>query len=145
MTLMKINPINSTSIDRFFDDFFNRSLSDIVGSDFTISHPSVNIIEEENYYLIEFAAPGMEKKDFDVKIEDGRLMVSAELKSEQEDQKGKYRRKEFNYSSFKRSFKIPENVDTDSIDAKYKNGILSIQLNKREEANEDSSIVIDIQ
>ena len=145
MTLMKINPLNSTSIDRFIDDFFNRSLSDIVGSDFTINHPSVNILEEENHFIIEFAAPGMEKKDFDVKVEEGRLVVGAELKKEEEEQKGKYRRKEFNYTSFKRSFKIPENVNTESIDAKYKNGILSIQLNKREETKKDSSIVIDIQ
>jgi len=98
--------------------------------------PAVNICESENSYDIEVAVPGMKKDDFNLNLDNNTLTISCEKKEEHEERndKGKYTRREFSYSSFSRSFTLPENdVDVDHIDAKYEDGVLTINLPKREE------------
>lgn len=147
MNLIKWNntmPARSP-LTTIFDDFFNTSIADIVGTDFTTNQPSVNIVEEDNRYLLEVAVPGLEKADFNLEVDKDQLIISATKSEEQKEEKeGKFTRREFNFSSFKRSFYMPKTVDKTSVDASYNDGILSIVLNKTEEAKEKAPTVIDI-
>lgn len=97
-----------------------------------INVPSANISETLKDYLIELAAPGLERKDFKVEINNHTLTVSSEKKMEKKEEKEGYSRKEFSYNSFSRSFTIPDNTKEGSIDAKYQNGILKISIPKKE-------------
>ena len=111
----------------FDDDFFP------VLQNRTSSMPAVNIREDEKKYTLELAVPGMEKKDLKIDINEDVLTISSESKNETEENKDGYKRKEFSYSSFCRSFYIPENVNRDKIEANYKDGILTVGLPKQEE------------
>jgi HSP20 family protein len=111
-----------------FDDDFLPSLSNR-----TNSMPSVNIREDEKLYTLELAVPGIDKKDLKIDINEDVLTISSESKNESEENKDGYKRKEFSYSSFCRSFYIPENVTRDKIEANYKDGILTVGLPKEEE------------
>lgn len=112
--------------DIFENDFFP------VLSNRTSSMPSVNIREDEKNYVLELAIPGMDKKDLKIDINEDVLTISSEAKNESEENKDGYRRKEFSYLSFCRSFYIPENVNRDNIEANYKDGILTVGLPKQE-------------
>ena len=94
--------------------------------------PSVNIIENPSDFKVELAAPGMERKDFKIEIDNGCLTISAEKKEEKKEETENYRRREFSYSTFNRSFDLPDNVIADKIDAKYENGILRMSIPKKE-------------
>ena len=145
MSLIKYNPFATKSVGNFFDDFFNRGIADFVGNDFSVSTPSVNVVETENSYRVEVAAPGLEKKDFEVSIDNGFLNISARKEHEEEVQDGdKYMRREFNFTSFTRSFQLPDTVQADDIAANYENGVLKITLPKKEEAKIEAAKVIDI-
>jgi len=111
----------------FDDDFFP------VLSSRTSSMPAVNIKENEKNYTLELAVPGIDKKDLKIDINEDVLTISSETKNETEEDKDGYKRKEFSYSSFCRSFYIPENVNRDKIVASYKDGILNVELPKQEE------------
>ncbi len=96
--------------------------------------PAVNIREKETAFELELAIPGKKKEDFNVEIDKDVLTISMEPKAEDETVKERFTRKEFNYTSFKRSFTLPETVDSDKIKASYENGILAFMLPKKEEA-----------
>jgi len=97
--------------------------------------PAVNIKETDNAYEVELSAPGKKKDDFNIDVENELLTISAEFKSENNsEENGKYTRREFSYSSFRRSFTLPETVKDDDIKASYEDGILKITLPKKEEA-----------
>jgi len=117
------------------DDFFGR---DLIGSFFNdqtgISMPAVNIVENADAFKIEVAAPGLEKNDFKIDLENNMLTISAEKEQNNEEKDFKYMRREFSYSSFKRSFSLPLTVDGEKIEAMHKDGVLMITLPKREEA-----------
>lgn len=127
-----------TRIDDIFnDDFFEE------GS----LMPAVNVKEHNGDFEIELAAPGFNKKDFEVTIEDDVLHVSGEKQLEDEETEDEYSRKEFSYKSFKRSIMLPPSVDLDQdVKAAYKNGILKVKLLKKEEAvqEEPSKKVIEV-
>lgn len=128
-----------------FDDFFNTSIADIVGSDFTTNQPSVNIIEEDDKYTLELAVPGVNKEDFNVEVDKNRLIISAtHTKEETDKEEGKFTRREFNFSSFERSFHLPKSVDKNAIDANYQNGLLTLMLSKTEDAKVKEPTVIEI-
>ncbi|MEA1896903.1 MAG: Hsp20/alpha crystallin family protein [Bacteroidota bacterium] len=136
-TLMRRNRMYP-EIPSLFNEFFTGDLLenrnfDNLGSDSTL--PSVNIMDTENSFEIEVAAPGMTKKDFKVELNNNILTISSENESTKKDENENYTRKEFSYQSFLRSFRLPENkVDGNKINAKYKNGILFVSLPKKEEA-----------
>jgi HSP20 family protein len=96
----------------------------------SVEVPSTNVIENEKEFKLELSAPGFDKKDFHVDIHDGVLSITAENKKESIEKKDNYRKKEFSYSSIRRSFALPENVQEEGIDAKYENGILHLVLPK---------------
>ena len=95
------------------------------------SVPAVNVVENDKNFELEVAVPGMKKEDFKVEVKDGILMISAESKREEEEKKNNYTRREFSYSSFSRSFTLPENVNADTIVANYKDGILKLNMPKK--------------
>ena len=97
--------------------------------------PAVNIIETDKEIQLEVAAPGMKKEDFDIEMENGTLVISAEHREEKTEEDVEYASREFNYQTFFRTFPIPEHmVDREKIDAKYHDGILRIHLPKTKEA-----------
>ena len=113
--------------DFFNEDFFptfNRTASSL---------PAVNIREDEKAFYLELAVPGMDKKDLHIEIKDDVLTISSEHKDEKQEEQDGYKRKEFSYSSFCRSFYLPEDVNGENIGATYKDGILNVEIPKLEE------------
>lgn len=98
--------------------------------------PAVNIKENDDSYSLELAAPGLKKEDINVSVDENILSISSEVKTEKEQTQegGRYTRKEFNYSSFRRSFTLPETANEDQIDASYADGVLKVTIPKKEEA-----------
>ncbi len=134
MTLVKVNNGFSKSIDGMMKDLFNEfpsAVSKTVRED-VLYFPPVNITDKETEYLIELAAPGFEKADFNIKLESNILTISTEKKEDKTEQTGKAIRREFSTKYFKRSFTVDEKIDTESISAKYENGILKLALPKKE-------------
>ncbi|MBK6450343.1 MAG: Hsp20/alpha crystallin family protein [Bacteroidia bacterium] len=117
------------TMETLFNGFFNN---DLVSRDYAGYVPSVNITEKEDKYCIEVSAPGFDKSDFNVVVEDGLLKISGEHRSENETDETSFVRKEFNYGSFTRQFNLKDVVDIDNIVAKYENGILRLELAKNE-------------
>ncbi|WP_412560878.1 Hsp20/alpha crystallin family protein [Winogradskyella sp. MIT101101] len=124
------------SLSSWMDDIFNKSFGNEFVSNFNtgITLPAVNVLDNDDEYIVEMAVPGLKKSDFDVNIDNQLLSISAESNTEKEDTNENYTRREFGYSSFKRTFSLPETVETDKIEAKYEEGILKVMLPKREEA-----------
>lgn len=118
----------------FFDDDFFPVLNSR-----TSSMPAVNIKEDEKNYFLDLAIPGMDKKDLNISINEDVLTISSELKNETSEERDGYKKKEFNYSSFCRSFYIPDNVNRDKIEANYKDGVLTVSLPKMEEEKKNLS------
>jgi len=106
--------------------------TDLMDAGFARSIPSVNIIENNVDFKIDVAAPGLDKKDFKISVENNTLSVSAEKSKETKTEKENFSRREFSYSNFTRSFRLPENCIPDKIEAKYDNGILRLSLPKKE-------------
>lgn len=124
-----------TLTSELFDTgFFPRmwDFNDFVGADWAMNVPSVNIAEHDQNFRIELAAPGLEKKDFKISVDNGMITISAEKKEETKEEKENYMRREFSYNKFTRTFRLPENCVTDKIDAKYENGVLRLMLPKKE-------------
>ncbi|WP_339610806.1 Hsp20/alpha crystallin family protein [uncultured Planktosalinus sp.] len=115
-------------------DFFNinRLFQGISDADFDFS-PAVNVKEQPKHYIIEVAAPGYSKDDFEITIENGMLNLYAEKEHQSEEEKEGYVKKEFSYNRFKRSLRLPETIDEEKeVKALYKNGILQLTLQKME-------------
>ena len=146
MNLTKFNPVQpSDSLGKWIDTLFNTTLADVMGSDNTVSSPSVNIIEHENHYELNLAAPGLTKQDFNISIERDHLVISAEKKSEKEETEGRFTRREYSYGSFKRSFHLDDNIKREGITAAYEDGVLKMSLPKKEEsARKPSTRTIEI-
>ena len=122
------------------NDFFNN---DFFEEDSLM--PAMNVKEHDDEFEIEFAAPGFSKKDFEVTINDNILNVCGEKKQELEEKEDDYTRKEFSYNSFKRSLTLPKSVNTQQdVKAIYKNGILKLNLHKKEDAKEQPKKVIEV-
>lgn len=118
----------SPLLSNIFDDDFFPAVNNRISS-----MPAVNIRENDKSFMLELAVPGIDKKDLKIDISDDVLTISSETKNETEENQDGYKRKEFSYSSFCRSFYIPENVNKEKIGAGYKDGILTVELPKAEE------------
>lgn len=134
--IVKFQPLPSTKplFNGFLDEFFNRNISNFVGSDAVLNQPAVNVVETDEAFKLELAAPGFDKQDFKVNIENDFLTVTASRETNNEEQNERYTRREFSVASFKRSFKLPKTVNQEAIAAVYENGILNVTLGKKEEA-----------
>ncbi|MEN6456991.1 MAG: Hsp20/alpha crystallin family protein [Prolixibacteraceae bacterium] len=129
-----------------FDDFFGSNFwNDLYEKSGFKATPGVNVYEGKDNYEIEVAAPGLEKKDFHIDVKDSVLTVSSEKKEEREKKEGnKVVFSEFNYTSFSRSFQLPDGIDINKISASHQNGILKVTLPKREEYIEKAPRMIEI-
>ncbi|SKB61962.1 heat shock protein Hsp20 [Salegentibacter holothuriorum] len=146
MSLIKRNEANW--LPSVFDDMFK---TDWLGGTTNVnsigtSIPAVNIQETEDNFSVEVAAPGKTKEDFNIELNNDVLTISSEEKQKNEtsEKSGRYTRKEFSYSTFKRAFSLPDSVDSEKISASYKDGVLTIALPKREEAKVQAKRMIDI-
>lgn len=134
-----------TAFPGMVDEFFGKDLlSNFFDTQTGISMPSVNIIEGKNDFRIEVAAPGLEKKDFKINLENNVLTISSEKEVKNEQADDNYMRREFSYSSFQRSFALPNTVDAEKISANYKDGVLNLVIPKKEEAKEKPARTISI-
>jgi len=118
-----------------FDDFFSKDVFDWNAKNFSqmgSTLPSVNVKETETDFQVELAAPGMKKEDFKIELNNHILSISSEKKEEKEEKKEKYTRREFNYQSFTRSFSLPDSAAANGIQASYKDGVLHVQIPKKE-------------
>ena len=129
---------NFPTLSNWLDDIFNRDLPSVFTSNFNtgITLPKVNIKETADAFMVEMAVPGLKKSDFHLDLDNQVLSISTETKEENEHKEENYTRREFGYSSFKRTFNLPESVNDEKINANYENGILSILLPKKEEAKQ---------
>ena len=135
MTLVKFNPKSNNSLMPGFNDVFNSILNDTFFSDRLMTKvPAVNISESADHFHVELAVPGMKKEDFKLKLERDVLSISVEQVQQDQQQDRHYAKREYSYSSFVRSFTLPETADQNGIEAKYNDGVLCIDIPKREEA-----------
>lgn len=136
MTLVKFNPEKKNgSLLPGFNDIFESVLGETLFTDRRVnSLPAVNIHESNEAYHIELAAPGLKKEDFRVNVERDMLTISSEQSEQKTAHDKNYNRREFSYGSFTRMFNLPEGADVDRITASYHDGILHLDLPKREEA-----------
>ena len=121
----------------FFEDFVNNPLLDLFDGGFSgrmMNVPAVNITDRKDDYLVSMAAPGLKKEDFKIDVEGNMLTISSEKEEKNEEKDEKYTRQEYSYSSFGRSFTLPNEVNKDKIDAHYQDGVLKLVLPKKEEA-----------
>ena len=120
----------------WIDELFNNNFGTEFMSNFNtgITLPSVNIKDNADNFEVHMAVPGFDKKDFDINVDNHILTISAENKLENEVEEDNYTRREFGYSNFRRSFTLPETVNTEKISAVYKEGILNVVIPKLEEA-----------
>lgn len=101
--------------------------------------PAVNITEQKNDYLVSLAAPGLKKDDFKIDVDGSMLTISSEKEETKEEKDKRFTRKEYNYSSFSRSFTLPEEINKEKIEAKYEDGVLKISLPRKEEAKKPAA------
>ena len=147
----KRRPLGSLLSQDFFDmdDFFDNRMwnTGLMKTDFwngkTIE-PALNIKETEDHFEVELAAPGFEKKDFNITLEDGYLNISAEKEITEEKEDEQYTRREFNYTAFDRSLQLPDSVQEEAVKAKYEDGILRFNLLKKEEVKKKPPKVIEV-
>lgn len=137
----------TTTIRRFQNNWFPGIFNEMFDKDFTVHTPtcapSVNVIENDNLYRIEMTAPGMTKEDFSIRLDENDVLVVEMKKTaekKEENKKLNYLRREFAFTEFKRSYYIPEDVDKDNISAGIENGVLTIDLHKKTEAQKASEI-----
>lgn len=124
---------NYRTFDNLFDEFFNSP--SVWGKENNWNVPAVNIHENKDGFHLELVAPGLKKEDFKVNLDKGLLTVSYEKKTETESENSDYKthRREFSVTSFKRSFRVEDVVNSEAIQAKYEDGVLKLYLPKKEE------------
>jgi HSP20 family protein len=127
-TLMRPRTLNPSIFDDFFKPW-NEWFSDRKGLVATV--PAVNVTETDGKYQVMLAAPGLKKDDFHIDVDGNLVTISAETKTEKEEKEEQFTRKEYNYSSFSRTFTLPENIDRDKMEARYENGELKLVLPKK--------------
>jgi HSP20 family protein len=138
----------SLSVPMLFDDFFSRELFNWGNSNFSNTKttvPSVNIKETSESFEVEVAAPGMEKKDFNITLDGNLLTISSQKEHRSQNTEDNYTRREFSYQSFQRSFELPKDVvNEEGITAGYENGVLHLTVPKREEVKQKAPRMIEI-
>ena len=132
----------SERMPAFFDDFFKPLNEWFDNSNFrnpVMNMPAVNITEQKGEYLVSLAVPGMTKEDFKIDVDGNMLTISSEKEESKEEKDKTFTRKEYNYSSFRRSFTLPDEVNKEKIDARYEDGELKISLPRKEEAKKPAA------
>jgi len=141
MTLVKFNSDSNkrNSLMPGFSDVFDSIFNDTFFSDRMVTRvPAANISESPDHYHLELAAPGLKKDDFKLNLERNVLNISVEQTQQDNQQERNFNKREFSYTSFVRSFTLPDSADENGIEAKYQDGILCIDIPKKEEAKMQS-------
>lgn len=134
---------NTPTTTNFFDDFFVRDFFGFPNAESKSPKtiPAVNVKETEHEFIVEVAIPGVKKEDVKVELNENVLTISSEVKKEEGEQQENYTRKEFSYTTFKRSFTIDNDaIDTEKIDAKVDNGVLSVHLSKKAKVEPEQKV-----
>jgi HSP20 family protein len=144
MALVRFSNQYPTLFDRFFDnDLFDWSSHNFSSTNTTL--PSVNIKESIDNFEVEMAAPGFTRNDFKIELKHDLLTISSEKEIENEVKDGQqFKKREFSYQSFSRSFTLPNTIDSEKISAKYDNGLLKVVIPKKEEAKPKPAKTIEI-
>jgi len=146
MTLIKFknDAEKYTSRMPYFSDLFNDLFENMAFDSRRSSIPAVNVLENDDQFMLELAAPGLSKDDFKIEIDKDLLTIRAEKEEDTQSKKGRYNRRDFNFMSFTRSFNLPEVIDTDHISAEYENGVMRIAMPKRAEARPKPARVVKV-
>lgn len=137
MALIKFptKTVNTDSVNPFVNSVFDNLFNDSFITDRLVTRvPAVNITETQDSFSIELAAPGLQKSDFKINVDKNVLTISVEKKDEAVVEEKLYSKKEYNYTSFTRSFSLPDSVNYSNIDASYIDGVLAVTVGKKEEA-----------
>jgi HSP20 family protein len=126
------NSLSNIKLDDFIDGLFNKSISDFMGSDFIQTRPSLNVIENEDSFAIELAAPGLEKTDFKISIDKNVLSINVDKSEEHTSDNANFKRREYNYLKFSRRISVSDKADLSKIKASYNQGILKIDIAKKD-------------
>lgn len=140
MGLVSVNP---RFVNRVFDEFIQTANPARTPQQRSYV-PAVNVQETEDNYQLEVVAPGFDKADIKVEVNDGVLLITGEHKTETKDEKDNYTRREFHFANFSRRFTLPETADDAQISATYTNGILNLVLPKKEEAKPQPARLIEV-
>ncbi|WP_316737016.1 Hsp20/alpha crystallin family protein [Pedobacter aquatilis] len=142
MTLVNFNN-RTRNTAPYFNNVFDSLFSDAVTKNKMVDKsPNVNIYENEAAYVIELAAPGLKKEDFQINLKKDTLSVWAEVKKDENQVAKDFTRKEFDYSSFARSFNLPDTADAEKITAEYKDGILNITISKKDDTKSQHKEIV---
>jgi HSP20 family protein len=133
MTLIKYSQPGRDIFGKRFSDIMDEFFNDAVATRRDTFVPSIDISETEKQFVIDVEVPGVDKKDIELGIENNTLTISGERKFEKKEDNKQYHRVESHYGTFSRTFSLPDNVNTESINASYNNGILSITVDKSEQ------------
>jgi len=120
-----------------FDDFFkpwNNWFENDLFTGRAMNIPAVNITDNKDDFTVALAVPGMKKDDFNIDIDGNMITISCEKEEKKEEKEAKFTRKEYNFSSFTRSFTLPDEILKEKIEARYEDGVLKLMLPKKEEA-----------
>ncbi len=133
MKLLNLKPAIKPKLSSFITKPYKKRVGSIdTDKDiFSVEIPSVNISDEKNAYVVNIPIPGFDKKDVNIEVQNGYLVISSEKEHKDENQNTNWLRKEYSFSSFRRVLHLPENADADNIKAKMKNGILILKVGKR--------------
>ena len=137
--MLPVRRTTNSWLPDIFNDFFDNSWMERP----TYTAPAINVIENEKEYDVELAAPGLDKEDFKVHIDDqNNLHIEMEKKSETKEGKkhGRYLRREFSYEKFQQTLLLPDDVDAEKIEAKVEKGVLNVHLPKKEKAVETGAV-----
>lgn len=138
-TLVKTNGNFPTLFGNVFGKDFNELFAPANLTNYGV--PAVNIVEGESGFRLEVAAPGLKKEDFKINLENNVLSISAQKEQKTEETTEKYTRKEFSFNSFRRSFTLPNTIDGEKIAATYTDGVLNVELPKKEEAKKTPRLI----
>ncbi|MEX0681154.1 MAG: Hsp20/alpha crystallin family protein [Balneolales bacterium] len=136
MTLTKYNPVRDldyAAMPRSFSNLLDEFFNDVVASDSgRLFIPSIDLTEDESHYHVHMALPGIRKEDINIDLQDRRLTVSGERKEQNENKNTKYHLMETRYGNFERTISLPNNINQDKIDARFEDGVLKLDIEKRE-------------
>ena len=139
---MKLLQYNQNLFSDFFDNFIYNELN--IRDSLKFKTPDINVLEDEKFFLLEFAVPGKNKDDFSIEIDKNILSVALDESKSIDNNPDLYSRREFGYESFHRTFNLPEIIDNKKIIANYENGVLKIKLDKKKSNLIDSKKVIKV-
>jgi HSP20 family protein len=130
--LTRMNDVFPDIFEDFFKPWNERFTGNMWGKMLTV--PAVNITEDEKSFKLSLAAPGLNKEDFHIQVDGTMLTISSEKEEKKEEKNEKMTRNEYNFTSFTRTFNVPEDIEMEKIVANYENGVLNLMLPKKEEA-----------